>query len=111
MTYDVSSAQRVNLDTVTPAEVATWKPGEVVLLGIGPMTNIGVLFAADPGIPALLKGLVLMCGQFFTAMGGEWNAICDPHATAIVFGEGRQPPPPRLVSFGPAGSTPKSPAR
>jgi fumarate hydratase class I len=32
LTYDVSSARRVNLDTVTPAEVATWKPGEVVLL-------------------------------------------------------------------------------
>src|SRR6202167_1544268 len=32
LTYDVSSARRVNLDMVTPAEVATWKPGEVVLL-------------------------------------------------------------------------------
>ncbi|HEX4652321.1 MAG TPA: fumarate hydratase, partial [Granulicella sp.] len=32
LTYDVSSARRVNLDTVTRAEVATWKPGEVVLL-------------------------------------------------------------------------------
>jgi fumarate hydratase class I len=32
LTYDVSSARRVNLDTVTRAEVASWKPGEVVLL-------------------------------------------------------------------------------
>ena len=32
LTYDVSSARRVNLDTVTRQEVATWKPGEVVLL-------------------------------------------------------------------------------
>src|ERR1700689_2010644 len=32
LTYDVSSARRVNLDTVTRDEVATWKPGEVVLL-------------------------------------------------------------------------------
>jgi len=32
LTYDVSSARRVNLDTVTPAEAATWKPGEVLLL-------------------------------------------------------------------------------
>jgi len=30
--YDVSSARRVNLDTVTRAEAATWKPGEVLLL-------------------------------------------------------------------------------
>ena len=32
LTYDVSAARRVNLDTVTRAEVATWKPGEVLLL-------------------------------------------------------------------------------
>jgi len=32
LTYDVSSAKRVNLDTVTRAEAATWKPGEVLLL-------------------------------------------------------------------------------
>jgi len=30
--YDVHNARRVNLDTVTHAEVKTWKPGEVVLL-------------------------------------------------------------------------------
>ena len=32
LTYDVSSARRVNLDTVTRAQAATWKPGEVLLL-------------------------------------------------------------------------------
>jgi fumarate hydratase class I len=32
LTYDVSKAKRVNLDTVTRAEAATWKPGEVLLL-------------------------------------------------------------------------------
>ncbi|MGA8740907.1 MAG: fumarate hydratase [Terracidiphilus sp.] len=32
LTYDVSKATRVNLDTVTRAEAATWKPGEVLLL-------------------------------------------------------------------------------
>ncbi len=32
LAYDVSTARRVNLDTVTRAETATWKPGEVVLL-------------------------------------------------------------------------------
>ena len=32
LTYDVSSARRVNLDTVSRAEAATWKPGEVLLL-------------------------------------------------------------------------------
>ncbi|MFT4113873.1 fumarate hydratase [Silvibacterium sp.] len=32
LTYDVSTARRVNLDTVTREEVASWKPGEVILL-------------------------------------------------------------------------------
>jgi len=32
LTYNPAGARRVNLDTVTRAEVATWKPGEVLLL-------------------------------------------------------------------------------
>jgi fumarate hydratase class I len=32
LTYDVSSARRVHLETVTREEVAAWKPGEVILL-------------------------------------------------------------------------------
>ncbi|MGB9145262.1 MAG: fumarate hydratase [Acidobacteriaceae bacterium] len=32
LTYDVSQARRVNLDTVTREEAAAWKPGEVLLL-------------------------------------------------------------------------------
>jgi fumarate hydratase class I len=32
LTYDPVGARRVNLDTVTREEVATWKPGEVLLL-------------------------------------------------------------------------------
>lgn len=75
-------------------------PREVTLLAVGPMTNLGLLFAADPEIPALLKQVVLMCGRFFTSMGGEWNAVGDPHATAITYGNGRQARPPRHVSYG-----------
>jgi len=32
LTYDVSGARRVNLDTTTRDEAASWKPGEVLLL-------------------------------------------------------------------------------
>jgi purine nucleosidase len=64
-------------------------PGEVVLLTIAPLTNIGLLFAVDPEIPSLLKALVMMCGRFaedVPAYGPiEWNAMADPHATAIVY--------------------------
>lgn len=63
-------------------------PGEIILLTIGPLTNIAALFAADAEIPALLKGLVLMCGVYREPTGAdslEWNAKLDPTATAIVY--------------------------
>jgi purine nucleosidase len=60
-------------------------PGEVNLLTIVPLTNIGLLFAIDPEIPALLKSLTMMCGHFAPGGKREWNASGDPHATAIVY--------------------------
>ncbi|MBI5670497.1 MAG: nucleoside hydrolase [Chloroflexi bacterium] len=64
-------------------------PGEVTLLAIGPMTNVGLLFASDPEIPALLKQLVMMVGRFSNQQPGlwpvEWNAGCDPHAIAKIY--------------------------
>ena len=64
-------------------------PGEVTLLTIGPLTNIALLFRIDPEIPNLLKRLVMMCGVFTNRLAGvgplEWNAMGDPHATAIVY--------------------------
>ena len=67
-------------------------PGEVTLLAIGPMTNVGLLFATYPETAALLKSLVLMCGSFIPGVAeagrgrpAEWNAFVDPHAAAIVY--------------------------
>ena len=66
-------------------------PGEVVLLAIGPLTNVAALLAADSEIFGLLKGLVLMCGVFTNQLAGigplEWNALLDPVATALVYEE------------------------
>jgi purine nucleosidase len=64
-------------------------PGEITLFGIGPLTNIALLFAADAEIPPLLRALVLMCGTFADREHEfgvtEWNAKLDPHATMIVY--------------------------
>jgi inosine-uridine nucleoside N-ribohydrolase len=64
-------------------------PGEVILLTIGPLTNAARLFQADPVIPRLLKGLVIMGGVFFDdaadAQNEEWNLFCDPKAAEIVY--------------------------
>lgn len=60
-------------------------PGEVNLITIGPLTNIGFLFRFDPEIPYLLKGLYIMAGSFFEDKKVEWNIMCDPYAAHIVF--------------------------
>ena len=64
-------------------------PHEVVLIGIGNMTNIATLFTACPDAAGLLKGLYVMNGYF----GAEplpkpyynWNSWADPLASRIVF--------------------------
>ena len=68
------------------------RPGEVVLLTIGPLTNIALLFTVDRAIPGMLKALVTMGGLYTDRyaesnpqMRAEWNILCDPHAAAIVF--------------------------
>ncbi|HEV2471615.1 MAG TPA: nucleoside hydrolase [Chthonomonadales bacterium] len=64
-------------------------PLELSLLAIGPLTNIGLLFALDPEIPLLLKQLVIMGGRYLPPAAGavreEWNVLCDPHSAARVF--------------------------
>jgi purine nucleosidase len=64
-------------------------PGEITLLTIGPLTNIGLLFTLDPEIPSLLKSWVGMIGVFTNKVGGvgpnEWNSRLDPHAAAICY--------------------------
>ena len=76
------------------------RPGEITLLAVGPLTNLGVLFALDPELPALLKQLVLMGGVYYgrgyDGSNAEWNIRNDPHAAAIVF----RAPVPRLVAVG-----------
>lgn len=76
-------------------------PGEVHLLTIGPLTNIGLLFGLDPEIPGLLGGLTAMAGVFMKKTRadhpGEWNVLCDPHAAAIAFA--RAPKMTRLIGL------------
>jgi len=71
------------------------RPGEITLLTIGPLTNIALLFALDPEIPLLLKGLTMMGGWYY-APQVEWNISCDPHAAAKVFAA----PLPSLTALG-----------
>jgi len=63
-------------------------PGEVVLLTIGPLTNVALLFKTDPEIPSLLKSLVMMCGVFADRLPGSghpvWSSISPLQRTLIM---------------------------
>ena len=73
------------------------RPGEVTLLTIGPLMNVGVLFALDPEVPAMLKRMVMMAGSFFDLQRPEFNVLVDPHAAAIALA--REVPEVRLYGL------------
>lgn len=64
-------------------------PHEIVLIGIGNMTNIATLFCTYPDAAELLKGLYVMNGYFDEEPLPEpyynWNSWADPLASKIVF--------------------------
>ncbi|MBI9044246.1 MAG: nucleoside hydrolase [Anaerolineaceae bacterium] len=67
-------------------------PGEVTLVPIGPLTNIGLAVRLEPRIIPLVKEVVLMGGAHSIEGNispvAEANIYNDPHAAAIVFGAG-----------------------
>ena len=71
------------------AETIRSQPGDVILLTVGPLTNAGMLFSNYPDAARLLRGLVIMGGNFDE--GGpegnriEWNVAGDPLASAITY--------------------------
>jgi inosine-uridine nucleoside N-ribohydrolase len=64
-------------------------PGEVTLVAVGPLTNLALALALEPGLPALVKEVILMGGS--ASAGGnvtpvaEANIWGDPQAADIVF--------------------------
>jgi purine nucleosidase len=70
------------------AETIRNNPNEVVLLAVGPMTNVARLFKEHPDTAGLLKSLHMMIGRFSDAPelpASEWNAHCDPAAADVIY--------------------------
>lgn len=62
------------------------RPREIILLTIGPFTNVALLFSLDPELPTLLRGVVSMAGVYFPhERPVETNVLIDPVAAAMVF--------------------------
>jgi purine nucleosidase len=78
------SATRVIVDT------ARARPGEVLLVATGPLTNVAIALEEEPALPSLLRGLALMGGAYAQAgnatPAAEANIWVDPEAAGRVFG-------------------------
>jgi len=76
------------------AEAAAASPGEVHLLAIGPLTNVGCIFRQRPETAKMLAGLIVMGGSVYRGYGGkdapqaEYNIRCDPEAARAVLESG-----------------------
>jgi len=69
-------------------------PGEITLVAVAPLTNVGALIRKDPETFRKLKRVVLMGGSVALGYGGkkepevEWNIFNDVAAAKALFGVG-----------------------
>lgn len=75
------------------------RPGEVIGLVTGPLTNLALAIKLEPELPLLLKRLVVM-GCAFNYPGNttpcsEWNVAVDPESAKLVFDAFSVLPPER----------------
>jgi purine nucleosidase len=69
-------------------------PGEVTLIAVGPLTNLGDLLTRHPDVKPKIKRIVIMGGAVYVGYGNdpkpvaEWNIKCDPVAARAVYESG-----------------------
>ena len=68
-------------------EEARRRPGELILVTLGPMSNLAVAVLREPALPTLLRRWVMMGGSYRspgnTAPTSEWNVAVDPEAARV----------------------------
>lgn len=74
------------------AETIMANPGEITLVAIGPMTNVGLALQLEPRIAQNVRRVVIMGGSVMTpgnvSPTAEANIHNDPHASALLFSAG-----------------------
>ena len=73
-------------------------PGEITLIGIGPLTNVQAAIEKDAATFRKLKRVVIMSGRVYRGYDGEkgerrpadpeWNVVCDPAGLKALLGVG-----------------------
>lgn len=91
-TADPRPAAELLADTIRAA------PGEIVVVAIGPLTNLAEAFQADPALAGQIKELIIMGGAVNVPGNvsdadsanrfAEWNFFADPVAADIVLASG-----------------------
>lgn len=70
-------------------ELARQRPGEILLVTLGPLTNLAVALEHEPDLPRHLGAYALMGGAYRgsgnTTPVAEWNVYVDPDAARAVF--------------------------
>ena len=96
-TNGLGDAQLPEVDTLLgpdrgPAAIirlAKQRPGEIVLVATGPLTNVAIALNVLPELPSLLKRFVLMGGSYRNPGNvtphAEFNIWADPEAAQLVF--------------------------
>ena len=69
------------------ADAIRKNPGEITLVPVGPLTNIGVLLIKNPDLKPLIKSINLMGGAYYSFIN-EYNIEKDPEAAKFVFDSG-----------------------
>jgi len=67
------------------------RPGEITIVGVGPLTNIAAALKSDPGLASQIKDIVVMGGSLSggnITPAAEFNFYVDPEAARIVFDAG-----------------------
>lgn len=83
---DMEQCSYSSVDAVTALEQALNEDKELILIAIGPMTNIAALLKKSPDI---LKGReVIVMGGTTSPSVPEWNIACDPEAARATFNSG-----------------------
>lgn len=85
---DISSISGVDLII----EMVNRFPNELIIVALGPLTNISVAIQKDPESMRKLQGIILMGGVFSeygnVTASAEFNVYVDPHAAHEVFNSG-----------------------
>lgn len=77
-------------------DVILKNPNEIILVAVGPVTNVATLFNTYPETIDKLKGLVLMVGSIdgkgSITPYASFNAYCDPDAIQVVLDKAKKLP-------------------